>query len=495
MDLDRPLSSDGRLQQLSEAQERLQSQEDDDAATAPPDQAECEGSDPEVRDSTETTVAPDDIAAALSAEGVAIPQEEPPSVCESAPTTQGAATGAPVSDVEAIGRDTMDSSSGGTKAVADEEKEGSQSQRQLPWFLEGEAARPVVRKERPDEEREESLDTEAYCRRMWQGQSNILVVVRVRPLLHRDEGTEHIVKVLEHKVVVVLDPGRVDETKNVLRAHRSREKRYAFDYVFDEHQAQPTVYNRTTKFLIQGVLDGFNATVFAYGQTGAGKTYTMIGTREQPGIMVQTMRDLFRHSERVKEAHRMQIKVTVSFLEVYNENIRDLLSNDMADPTVAKEAPEFLDLREDPIKGPVVAGITEVEASTPEEVMALLQRGNARRSQHATAANENSSRSHAVLQIIVETRETAEGTAAQINIGKLSLVDLAGSERAANTKNRGDRLKEGANINRSLLTLGNCAPRGCGSGRNLYPQASTRWGRKRAAASSCPTATRSSPAS
>ncbi|KAJ8610296.1 hypothetical protein CTAYLR_009074 [Chrysophaeum taylorii] len=303
---------------------------------------------------------------------------------------------------------------------------------------------------------EESLDTEAYCRRMWQGQSNILVVVRVRPLLKRDEGTEHIVKVLENKVVVVLDPGRGDETKNVLRAHRSREKRYAFDYVFGEHHAQQTVYNRTTKFLIQGVLDGFNATVFAYGQTGAGKTYTMIGTREQPGIMVQTMRDLFRHSERVKEEHRMQIKVTVSFLEVYNENIRDLLSNDYADPTVNKEAPEFLDLREDPIKGPVVAGITEVEANTPDEVMALLQRGNARRSQHATAANETSSRSHAVLQIIVETRERAEGTAAQIQIGKLSLVDLAGSERAANTKNRGDRLKEGANINRSLLTLGNC---------------------------------------
>lgn len=182
----------------------------------------------------------------------------------------------------------------------------------------------------------------------------------------------------------------------------------------------------------------------------------MIGTRERPGIMVQTMRDLFRHSERVKQEHRMQIKVTVSFLEVYNENIRDLLSNDYGDSAVNKEAPEFLDLREDPIKGPVVAGITEVEASTPEDVMALLQRGNARRSQHATAANENSSRSHAVLQIIVETRESAEGTAAQINIGKLSLVDLAGSERAANTKNRGDRLKEGANINRSLLTLGNC---------------------------------------
>ncbi|KAJ1450013.1 P-loop containing nucleoside triphosphate hydrolase protein [Pelagophyceae sp. CCMP2097] len=296
-------------------------------------------------------------------------------------------------------------------------------------------------------------DTEDYCRRMWQGQSNILVVVRVRPLLKHDRGFVHIVRVLERKVVVVLDPEEENKTKNVLRQNRSREKRYAFDYVFDERDTQSEVYARTTQFLIQGVLDGFNATVFAYGQTGAGKTHTMIGDRAQPGIMVLTLRDLFRNSDRAKAKQRLQIKVTVSFLEVYNENIRDLLT---LDHLVDGDRVEFLDLREDPIKGPTVAGITEVEAFSAEEVMELLQRGNAKRSQHATAANESSSRSHAVLQITVSTREAAEGTAAHINIGKLSLVDLAGSERAANTKNTGDRLKEGANINRSLLTLGNC---------------------------------------
>jgi len=138
--------------------------------------------------------------------------------------------------------------------------------------------------------------------------------------------------------------------------------------------------------------------------------------------------------------------VTVSFLEVYNENIRDLLS----------DVEEYLDLREDPIKGPMVAGITEVEASTSREIMDLLQQGNYRRAQQATAANEVSSRSHAVLQVVVEGRDKASGTVANIKVGKLSLVDLAGSERAANTQNRGARLVEGANINRSLLALGNC---------------------------------------
>jgi len=131
----------------------------------------------------------------------------------------------------------------------------------------------------------------------------------------------------------------------VLRQHRSREKKYAFDYVFDEEDRQLAVYNRTTKFLIQGVLDGFNATVFAYGQTGAGKTFTMIGSHEEPGIMVLTLRDLFRHRDRQKARARREIKVTVSFLEVYNENIRDLLGSceDPADVGgAAKEASEFL---------------------------------------------------------------------------------------------------------------------------------------------------------
>jgi kinesin family protein 18/19 len=172
----------------------------------------------------------------------------------------------------------------------------------------------------------------------------------------------------------------------------------------------------------------------------------MIGTQTDPGIMVSVMEDLFVHSLHQGRQQGVQYKVSVSFLEVYNENIRDLLS----------DVEEYLDLREDPIKGPVVASITEIETTSGQEIMQLLHQGNAKRSQAATAANEVSSRSHAVLQVVVECRDRAPGTVANIKVGKLSLVDLAGSERAANTKNVGQRLVEGANINRSLLALGNC---------------------------------------
>lgn len=172
----------------------------------------------------------------------------------------------------------------------------------------------------------------------------------------------------------------------------------------------------------------------------------MIGSPTDPGIMVRIMNDLYLHAATLGKKHATHYKVTVSFLEVYNENIRDLLSTTV----------EYLDLREDPIKGPIVAGVTEVEAKNGDEVMTLLHQGNARRSQAATAANEVSSRSHAVLQVLVESKDRAPGTVANIKVGKLSLIDLAGSERAANTKNVGQRLVEGANINRSLLALGNC---------------------------------------
>jgi kinesin family protein 18/19 len=291
-------------------------------------------------------------------------------------------------------------------------------------------------------------DTEAFKAAMWAGQANILVAVRLRPHLGHDRDNGEIVKVLDNKVVVVLDQVSQRDPLRKMR-HRSREKRYAFDYVFSPEDGQEKVYANTTKFLIHGVLNGFNATVFAYGCTGAGKTYTMLGTPDQPGIMALTLKDLFENIDRIHSDAQATVsyKVSVSFLEVYNENIRDLL---------ATLSNDYLDLREDPLKGPVVAGISEIEASNAEEVMKLLRRGNKNRTQEATAANAVSSRSHAVLQVLIEQSERNPGTSATVKFGKLSLVDLAGSERAAVTQNRGQRLLEGANINRSLLALGNC---------------------------------------
>ena len=286
---------------------------------------------------------------------------------------------------------------------------------------------------------------------MWAGQSNVLVAVRVRPIMKHDVVRKSCVRVLDSKVIVILDPATAGDKQDILRANRTREKQYAFDYAFEPGSSQEATYHHTTKFLIHGVLDGFSATVFAYGQTGSGKTHTMIGSEENPGIMVRVMSDLFKYSASTasKLGVGVYYRVTVSFLEVYNENIRDLLS-------ASNNSDEYLDLREDPIKGPVVAGITEVDVQTSGEIMRLLHLGNAKRSQAATAANEVSSRSHAVLQVTVENRDRAPGLVDSIKVGKLSLIDLAGSERAANTQNRGARLVEGANINRSLLALGNC---------------------------------------
>ena len=141
-----------------------------------------------------------------------------------------------------------------------------------------------------------------------------------------------------------------------------------------------------------------------------------------------------------------EYNIRVSFLEIYNEQIRDLIM----------VSSDVLDLREDPIKGVCVAGLSEIEVDTPEEILDLLIFGNKNRTQEATGANETSSRSHAVMQIICEHKDRDAGIEAEIRIGKLSLIDLAGSERASKTGNRGIRMIEGANINRSLLALGNC---------------------------------------
>ncbi|KAG7388743.1 Kinesin-like protein kif19 [Phytophthora boehmeriae] len=341
-------------------------------------------------------------------------------------------------------------------------------------------------------------DSDTYRQKMWAGQANILVTVRLRPLLSHDRDRVEIVKAVDNKEIIVLTrrltvidsahspirrrqtihqvrkprfaPNAVHSSSNQHSGVRSREKRYAFDYVFSPQDGQEAVYQHTTKFLIHGVLNGFNATVFAYGCTGAGKTYTMLGTHEKPGIMAKTLEDLFRHIERAHAdpASRVQYRVTVSFLEVYNENIRDLLAaSGSCSSASSMPTAEFLDLREDPIRGPVVAGLSEVEAHNAKDVMKLLRKGNKYRSQEATAANAVSSRSHAVLQVQVEQQENAdsefgepgsggENDGVEVKFGKLSLVDLAGSERAAVTQNRGQRLLEGANINRSLLALGNC---------------------------------------
>ncbi|KAL4240456.1 Kinesin-like protein kif19 [Mactra antiquata] len=276
------------------------------------------------------------------------------------------------------------------------------------------------------------------------GEQNLTVCLRVRPI-NEDEilaGATCIAHKVEDRVLVLMDP--MEDPEDILRANRSREKQFVFDSCFDGASTQEDVYNSSTKFLIDNVITGYNATVFAYGATGAGKTYTMLGTDGDPGIMARTLNDLFISMEKTSED--MKYKVTMSYLEIYNEMIRDLLNPSSG----------ILDLREDSKGGIQVAGLTELKARSTDEVMHLLLQGNTQRTQEPTAANKTSSRSHAVLQVIVRQQNRVKNTMQEIRTGKLFLIDLAGSERAANTHNRGKRMVEGAHINRSLLALGNC---------------------------------------
>ncbi|KAI9364405.1 P-loop containing nucleoside triphosphate hydrolase protein, partial [Zopfochytrium polystomum] len=266
-----------------------------------------------------------------------------------------------------------------------------------------------------------------------------------------------IVQVVDDRVLV-FDP--VDPSKrHAVRAYahktrRHKEIRYGFDRVLDEQCSQQDVFEGTTKPLIDGVLDGFNATVFAYGATGCGKTHTITGTPTDPGIIFRTMEALFDRIAAAKEDKI--VECSLSYLEVYNETIRDLLNPD--DTRV------------------VVAGLSEHTPRDVRDVMALLIMGNENRTRAPTEANAVSSRSHAVLQIHVRQRDRVprSGTAAavgtvSVRVATLSIIDLAGSERASVTKNLGERLLEGANINRSLLALGNCINALCSDKPNHIP--------------------------
>ena len=227
---------------------------------------------------------------------------------------------------------------------------------------------------------------------------------------------------------------------------RSKDQTFGFDRVFDENTSQADVYEATTRNLLDSVLDGYNATVFAYGATGCGKTHTITGTAQQPGVIFLTMQELF---ERI--ADRTEDKVTevsLSYLEIYNETIRDLL--------VPGGSKQGLMLREDANQAVSVAGLSSHHPQNVQQVMDMIVRGNEYRTMSPTEANATSSRSHAVLQINVSQKDRNADVNEPHTMATLSIIDLAGSERASATKNRGDRLTEGANINKSLLALGSC---------------------------------------
>ncbi|KAL8169784.1 UNVERIFIED_CONTAM: Kinesin-like protein kif18a [Gekko kuhli] len=281
--------------------------------------------------------------------------------------------------------------------------------------------------------------------------NHVKVVVRVRPenQKEKDGNFSKVLQVVD-KHMLVFDP-KVEEVsffhgKKVpyrdLNKRLNKDLKFVFDAVFDENSSQLEVFEHTTKIVLDGFLNGYNCTVLAYGATGAGKTHTMLGSPEDPGVMYLTMVELYNSIDRMKEEKHCAL--AVSYLEVYNEQIRDLLVN---------SGP--LAVREDPQKRVLVHGLTLYQPKSAKEILQMLDYGNRNRTQHPTDVNASSSRSHAVFQIYLRQQDKTASINQNVRIAKLSLIDLAGSERACATNAKGARFREGANINRSLLALGN----------------------------------------
>uniref|UniRef100_A0A8C8RLW1 Kinesin family member 13B n=1 Tax=Pelusios castaneus TaxID=367368 RepID=A0A8C8RLW1_9SAUR len=209
---------------------------------------------------------------------------------------------------------------------------------------------------------------------------------------------------------------------------------------------QDVVFKCLGENILQNAFDGYNACIFAYGQTGSGKSYTMMGTADQPGLIPRLCSSLFERAQK-EENEEQSFKVEVSYMEIYNEKVRDLL-----DPKGSRQS---LKVREHNVFGPYVDGLSKLAVASYKDIESLMSEGNKSRTVAATNMNEESSRSHAVFKIILTHTlyDVQSGTSGE-KVGKLSLVDLAGSERATKTGAAGDRLKEGSNINKSLTTLG-----------------------------------------
>lgn len=211
---------------------------------------------------------------------------------------------------------------------------------------------------------------------------------------------------------------------------------------------QRDIYERTAAPIVDSVLEGYNGTVFAYGQTGAGKTHTMEGIADPPelrGIMPNSFKHIFERISGVEDK-TTQFLVRASYLEIYNEEIRDLLS---------KDPKNNLELKESVDSGVYVKDLTSFVVRSAAEVDAVLQAGKKNRVTGATLMNAQSSRSHAIFSVTVETSSVKEDGKAHIRVGKLNMVDLAGSERQSKTGATGQRLKEATKINLSLSALGN----------------------------------------
>ncbi|XP_036278310.1 kinesin-like protein KIF1A isoform X29 [Pipistrellus kuhlii] len=276
--------------------------------------------------------------------------------------------------------------------------------------------------------------------------ASVKVAVRVRPFNSREMSRDSkCIIQMSGSTTTIVNPKQPKETP----------KSFSFDYSYWSHTSpedinyasQKQVYQDIGEEMLQHAFEGYNVCIFAYGQTGAGKSYTMMGKQEkdQQGIIPQLCEDLF---SRINDTtnDNMSYSVEVSYMEIYCERVRDLLN---------PKNKGNLRVREHPLLGPYVEDLSKLAVTSYNDIQDLMDSGNKARTVAATNMNETSSRSHAVFNIIfTQKRHDAETDITTEKVSKISLVDLAGSERADSTGAKGTRLKEGANINKSLTTLG-----------------------------------------
>ncbi|XP_030589095.1 kinesin-like protein KIF1B isoform X5 [Archocentrus centrarchus] len=277
--------------------------------------------------------------------------------------------------------------------------------------------------------------------------ASVKVAVRVRPFNSRELSKESkCIIQMQGNTTTILNP----------KAPKEPAKTFSFDYSYWSHTSpddpsfasQNRVYNDIGKEMLAHAFEGYNVCIFAYGQTGAGKSYTMMGKQEegQEGIIPMLCEDLFEKINEDNNKEDLSYSVEVSYMEIYCERVRDLLN---------PKNKGNLRVREHPLLGPYVEDLSKLAVTSYTDIADLMDAGNKARTVAATNMNETSSRSHAVFTIVFTQRKhDSETDLSTEKVSKISLVDLAGSERADSTGAKGTRLKEGANINKSLTTLG-----------------------------------------
>eukprot|EP00658_Telonema_sp_P-2_P083741 TRINITY_DN9147_c0_g1_i5.p1 TRINITY_DN9147_c0_g1~~TRINITY_DN9147_c0_g1_i5.p1 ORF type:complete len:698 (+),score=208.67 TRINITY_DN9147_c0_g1_i5:111-2204(+) len=273
----------------------------------------------------------------------------------------------------------------------------------------------------------------------------VKVVVRCRPMNGQEKRDERMccAEIHPEDASVSLSNPKCDENEPP--------KSFTFDGAYGPDSKQSDVYAETGFPIVESVLEGYNGTIFAYGQTGTGKSHTMQGPqpiesqpRDQHGIIPNSFYHIF---DTVSSTVGKDFLVRASYLEIYNEEIRDLLG---------KDPKAKLDLKQHPDKGVFVKDLTNIVVKSVAEIDHVMMVGHKNRSVGATMMNHESSRSHSIFTITVETCQMGVDKKPHIRAGKLNLVDLAGSERQTKTQSSGDRLKEATKINLSLSALGNC---------------------------------------